>query len=108
VRGEQFVYFTADRFHFFVCRYDESGEPQIEDINAWFDELDVNKDGVVTLDEYKHYLSVGSLRFMLRAVYLWIVLRGVGFDAWCRPTRQKPRCNQRSIYLTQTAAARST
>ena len=118
MRGEQFVYFTADRFHFFVCRYDESGEPQIEDINAWFDELDVNKDGVVTLDEYKHYflkpdenghtVSVGSLRFMLRAVYLWIVLRGGGFDAWCRPTRQKPRCNQRSIYLTQTAAARST
>jgi hypothetical protein len=74
VRGEQFVCFAADRFHFFVRRYDESGEPQIEDINAWFDELDTNKDGVVTLEEYKHYflkpdenghtVSVGSLRFL--------------------------------------------
>ena len=85
MRGEQLVCFTADRFHFFVCRYDESGEPQIEDINAWFDELDTNKDGVVTLEEYKvyflkpdengHTVSFGFLRFIFLAVFLWIVLR---------------------------------
>jgi len=30
-----------------LCRFrdEESGEPQVEDINAWFEELDTNKDG---------------------------------------------------------------